>query len=245
MRFNDMAASMRHQVDELQRMERDAVRFVADVSHELRTPLAAMVAVTEVLEKESPTLSGDGLAAARLITSEVTTLAALVEDLMEISRFDAGSARIRAEDVDVAEAVRQSLVVRGFDGRVTSVLPPRLPARLDVRRLDVIVGNLVGNALRHGAPPVTVALRALPGGIEIAVLDRGHGIPPDVLPQVFDRFYKGDAARTRADSTGSGLGLAIVQENVRLHGGSIWAGNDQRGGALFVVRLPHRQEGTE
>lgn len=244
-RFNDMADSMSHQVQELRRMERDAVRFVADVSHELRTPLAAMVAVTEVLEKESSALSGDGLAAARLISAEVTTLAALVEDLMEISRFDAGSARIRAEDVDVAEALRQSMSVRGFDAQVRMDVPPRLPARLDVRRLDVIVSNLVGNALRHGTPPVKVALRPLPGGIEITVVDRGPGIPPEVLPQVFNRFFKGDAARTRADSTGSGLGLAIVQENVRLHGGSIWAGNDQLGGARFVVRLPHQPAGQQ
>ncbi|WP_344744937.1 ATP-binding protein [Streptosporangium vulgare] len=106
----------------------------------------------------------------------------------------------------------------------------------------MITANLVGNALRHGAPPVTVRLRAEgprdTGRVVIEVRDSGEGVDPDVLPHVFDRFSKADAARTRSD--GSGLGLAIALENARLHGGSIDVTNPPGGGALFSLTLPRR-----
>lgn len=111
---------------------------------------------------------------------------------------------------------------------------------LDPPRFDVIVANLVGNALRHGAQPVRVRLRTeRREGVDWLVTeveDRGPGIDPAVLPHIFDRFYKADEARTR--SAGSGLGLAITQENVRLHGGTVHGANRPDGGAVFTVELP-------
>ena len=103
---------------------------------------------------------------------------------------------------------------------------------MDRRRLDVIVANLVGNALKHGGAPVRVAVR--PGVIEVS--DNGPGIPEDALPHIFDRFYKADTARARSE--GSGLGLAIAWENARLHGGTIEAAHAPEGGAVFTLRLP-------
>ncbi|HEX6353100.1 MAG TPA: ATP-binding protein [Actinophytocola sp.] len=117
-----------------------------------------------------------------------------------------------------------------------------MAARLDSRRLDVIVANLVGNALRHGAPPVTVRLRAEPDWITVEVGDRGPGMDDQILPHVFSRFFKADTARAR--SAGSGLGLAIAWENARLHLGSLVADNRPEGGALFTLRLP-RNSGSE
>src|SRR5205807_423106 len=108
------------------------------------------------------------------------------------------------------------------------------------RRLDVIVANLVGNALRHGRPPVRVHVSESREQVWIEVTDRGPGLPERVLPHVFDRFYKADAARTR--TRGSGLGLAIALENARLHGGDLTAGNASGGGARFVLRLPRDLE---
>ncbi|MFC6016243.1 ATP-binding protein [Plantactinospora solaniradicis] len=241
--FNYTAERLERQVGELRRMEADARRFVADVSHELRTPLAAMTAVTDVLDEEAPRLPGDAGRAARLVSQETQNLTQLVTDLIEVTRFDSGTAALNLDDVDVAAAVRATLHARGWTDRVVTDLPPGTLARLDPRRLDVIMANLVGNALRHGARPVSVRLRADPDWIVLSVSDRGPGLDPRVLPRVFDRFYKADSARSRSE--GSGLGLAIAWENARLHRadadrGSLVAGNDPAGGAVFTLRLPRR-----
>ncbi|WFE53689.1 HAMP domain-containing sensor histidine kinase [Micromonospora sp. WMMD1155] len=239
--FNDTAGTLERQVGELRRMESDARRFVADVSHELRTPLAAMTAVTDVLDEEAEHLPGDAGRAARLVSRETQNLTQLVNDLIEVSRFDSGTARLALDDVDVAAAVSATLRIRGWTDRVRAELPPGVVARLDPRRLDVIVANLVGNALRHGAEPVSVRLSADEDWVTVEVADHGPGLDPEVLPHVFDRLYKADTARTRSD--GSGLGLAISWENARLHRhgerrGSLVAGNDPGGGAVFTLRLP-------
>ncbi|MEU6206354.1 HAMP domain-containing sensor histidine kinase [Micromonospora musae] len=239
--FNHTAERLQRQVDELRRLEADARRFVADVSHELRTPLTAMTAVTDVLDEEAPRLPGDAGRAARLVSQETQNLTRLVNDLIEVTRFDSGTAALALDEVDVAEAVRATLRARGWTDQVSTDLPSGTLARLDPRRLDVIVANLVGNALRHGAPPVSVWLRADPDWTVLTVADRGPGLDPQVLPHVFDRFYKADSARSRSE--GSGLGLAIAWENARLHRagaarGSLAAGNDPAGGAVFTLRLP-------
>ncbi|MYR58020.1 HAMP domain-containing protein, partial [Streptomyces sp. SID625] len=238
--FNDTAAALEQSVAELRRMEERARRFAADVSHELRTPLAAMTAVTDVLDEESSRLDRVTGEAVRLVSEETARLARLVDDLMEISRFDAGAAELGADDIDLAESVRHTLAARGWLDRVAADLPEPdgLRARVDPRRIDVVVANLVGNALRHGAPPVALRLTAEGGWAVLTVADRGPGIPEADLPHVFERFYKASRARTRSES--SGLGLAITAENVRLHGGRVRAANAPGGGAVFTVELPLR-----
>ena len=237
--FNGMASALEGKVSELQQMEARARQFAGDVSHELRTPLTAMTAVVGILD-EHPGLTGDAAAAARLVGQEVKHLNRLVEDLIEISRFDAGTAQLVTDETDIAKAVSQCLRARGWSSVGTDV-PAGLMARLDRRRFDVILANLVGNAMRHGGPPVTVQARVqsgAPGGGQLAVevRDHGPGLPPAAIPYIFDRFYKADTARAR--SAGSGLGLAIAWENARLHGGHIHAGNHPDGGAVFTVGLP-------
>ncbi|MFH7594290.1 HAMP domain-containing sensor histidine kinase [Streptomyces racemochromogenes] len=244
--FNETAGALEESVAELREAEARARRFAADVSHELRTPLAGMLAVTEVLDEDAEHLDPDTAKALRLISAETGKLAVLVEDLMEISRFDARAAGLNLDDVDVAETVRKTLQRRHWDDdRVTTDLPEGVRGRLDPRRFDVVLANLVGNALRHGAAPVRIALRTAsrPEGerLVVEVADSGPGIAADVLPHIFDRFFKADAARTR--SAGSGLGLAISLENVRLHGGTLTAANapegtDTHGGAVFTVDMP-------
>jgi two-component system, OmpR family, sensor histidine kinase MtrB len=234
--FNEMASALEDKVTELQRMEARARQFAGDVSHELRTPLTAMTAVTDVLG-ENAGMTGDAAAAAQLVRQEILHLNRLVDDLIEISRFDAGTAQLVAEDTDVAAAVSRCLRARGWTDVRTGV-PAGLTVRLDRRRFDVIVANLAGNALRHGGPPVTVTAGLQPDGqhLAVAVRDHGPGLPPAAIPHVFDRFYKADTARAR--SAGSGLGLAIAWENARLHGGNIEAGNHPDGGAIFTLLLP-------
>ncbi|WNI21389.1 HAMP domain-containing sensor histidine kinase [Streptomyces sp. ITFR-16] len=238
--FNESSTKLQESVEELRQAEERARRFASDVSHELRTPLAGMLAVTEVLDEDAADLRPDTAAAVRLISAETGKLATLVEDLMEMSRFDARAAGLHPDEVDVAETIRKTLQARRWEDRVVTELPDGIRAVLDPRRFDVVVANLVGNALRHGAEPVTLRLRTVRrDGADVLVTeveDSGPGIDDTVLPHIFDRFYKADAARTR--SAGSGLGLAIAQENVRLHGGTVHAANGPTGGAVFTVELP-------
>uniref|UniRef100_A0AAU2UZM0 histidine kinase n=1 Tax=Streptomyces sp. NBC_00003 TaxID=2903608 RepID=A0AAU2UZM0_9ACTN len=236
--FNESAEELERSVEELQKAEARARRFASDVSHELRTPLAGMLAVTEVLDEDADGLDPDTARAVRLISAETGKLATLVEDLMEISRFDAKAAELNADEVDVAETIRKTLQRRHWEDRVVTQLPDGVRAMIDPRRFDIVVANLVGNALRHGSEPVTVRLRpgSGDGPLVVEVADRGPGIDAAVLPHIFDRFFKADAARTR--SAGSGLGLAITLENVRLHGGTVRAANGPDGGAVFTVELP-------
>lgn len=247
--FNDAAEKLERSVTELRALEASSRRFVADVSHELRTPLAAMTAVSELLEEEADSLGEQGAPAARLVVAEIDRLATLVEDLMEVSRFDAGTAALVLDDVDIADLVTACLDARAWMDAVDLRSPRGIIARVDARRLDVMVSNLVGNALRHGGSPVTVEIRReprahapgtlVPEGAEdlvIDVSDTGPGIPEDVLPHVFDRFYKADSSRARSE--GSGLGLSIVMENARIHGGTAFASNVPGGGAMFSLRLP-------
>lgn len=238
--FNAMATALQDHVEQLRGLEAQSRRFVADVSHELRTPLAAMTAVADVLDDEADGISGNAAIAARLVSQETRNLNRLVNDLIEVSRFDAGTAALRLEEVDVVAAVRGCLEARGWGQQVVTEMPQALSIRLDPRRFDVIMANLVGNALRHGATPVHVRQRSTSRGLQswmaIDVLDHGPGVPPELLPHLFDRFVKADTARTRSD--GSGLGLAIAAANARLHGGTIIADNLPEGGAMFTLWLP-------
>jgi two-component system sensor histidine kinase MtrB len=241
--FNDMAAALEGKVGELQRMEAQARQFAGDVSHELRTPLTAMTAVADILPGH-PGLTGDAAAAAQLVSQEIRHLNRLVHDLIEISRFDAGTAQLVLDNNDVAAAVAACVRARGWS-EVDTDIPAGLTMQLDRRRFDVILANLIGNALCHGRPPVTVQASIQPadGGEQLALVvrDHGSGIPAEALPHVFERFYKADTARSRSED--SGLGLAIAWENTRLHGGHIEAANLPGGGALFTLRLPVRQAG--
>jgi two-component system sensor histidine kinase MtrB len=221
-------------------MEANARRFASDVSHELRSPLAAMTAVTQILEDRSATMDTEEARATALIIEGITRLGRLVEDLLEISRLDAGTVVLDQETVRVADAVDTCLNLRDWTDRVSIDVPAYLTVTADRRRLDVILANLIGNALKHGAAPFEIraaaVLHGLRGNLQVTVRDHGPGLAPEALPVVFDRFYKAEAARSPSD--GSGLGLAIALENARLHGGSITAANAPGTGATFTLTLP-------
>nr|WP_223290960.1 HAMP domain-containing sensor histidine kinase [Streptomyces avicenniae] len=242
--FNDAAASLEARVAELSGREEASRRFVADMSHELRTPMTAITAMTEVLEEEIDSLDPMIAPAVQLVVSETRRLNDLVENLMEVTRFDAGTARMVLDAVDIADQVTACIDARAWLDAVELDAPRHVIASLDPRRLDVILANLIGNALKHGGSPVRVSLREEtgPAGPEVVirVADHGPGIPAEVLPHVFDRFYKASASRPRSD--GSGLGLSIALENAHLHGGDITARNLPGGGAEFTLRLPHRTQ---
>lgn len=248
--FNETAAALEKSVTELRQMEAQARRFAADVSHELRTPLAAMSAVTDVLNEDATHLEGDTASAVWLISEETARLAALVNDLLEMSRFDAGAIALNLDEIDLGESLQRTLASRGWLDQVDTDLPAAGTVRglVDPRRLDIIVANLTGNALQHGARPVVLGLAQRTGDdgrgwVVIVVEDSGPGIPDAAMPHIFDRFYKANTARSRSGN--SGLGLAITAENVRLHGGTLRAANNAHGGATFTVELPLRRDRTE
>jgi two-component system, OmpR family, sensor histidine kinase MtrB len=238
--FNYAAEALEKRVDDMAARDEASRRFVADMSHELRTPLTAITAVTEILEEELEAESGsiDPMIepAVRLVVSETRRLNDLVENLMEVTRFDAGTARLVLDDVDVADQITACIDTRAWLDAVDLDAERGIHARLDPRRLDVILANLIGNALKHGGSPVRVSVRTADHEVVITVRDHGPGIPEDVLPHVFDRFYKASASRPRSD--GSGLGLSIALENAHIHGGEITAANSPEGGAVFTLRLP-------
>ncbi|MFF3214345.1 sensor histidine kinase [Streptomyces sp. NPDC002886] len=244
--FNSMAAKLQHDDAQLRLLEDNARRFASDIAHELRTPLAAMSAVTDVLDEDaaSGALPPDTADAVALIASETRRLVRTVEDLMEVARFDSGHAELHAETYDLRTALATALRLRGWeeDPRITTELPDAIKVHIDTRRIDVVLANLIGNALHHGAPPVTVTGRICPhhATAVLTVTDTGPGIAEKDLPHLFDRFFKADTARPRSE--GSGLGLAIAAENTRLHGGTLTAANaahpSGKSGAVFTLNLP-------
>ncbi|MFJ9607220.1 ATP-binding protein [Kitasatospora sp. NPDC101176] len=233
--FNRAAESLHEQVEELSAREAQSRRFVADMSHELRTPLTAMTAVTDILEDEAESLDPMIEPAVRLVVSETRRLSDLVENLMEVTRFDAGTAKLVADEVDIADLIMSCIDGRAWYDAVELDAPRGILAVVDPRRLDVVFANLIGNALKHGGSPVRVKVRESGGSVRVEVSDSGPGIPEDVLPHVFDRFYKAD--RGRARSEGSGLGLSIAMANAQIHGGTITAANGEVG-AVFTLTLP-------
>lgn len=233
--FNETAEALARSMAELRAMDASSRRFVADVSHELRTPLTAMTAVTEVLE-DVESADPTTISAAHLIANETKRLARLVEDLMEISRFDAGTAGMRIEDINLPELIEATLAARGWTSKVTVSGPALLPVRIDARRMDVVIANLAGNALKHGGEPVALSVFDQGSHVLVHVADSGPGIPAEALPHIFERFFKADKARGRSE--GSGLGLSIAFENARMHGGELSAGNRPEGGAVFTLRFP-------
>jgi two-component system sensor histidine kinase MtrB len=239
--FNEMAAALE---DRIQR-ER---RFVSDVSHELRTPLTTLRASADYLLEHGEDLTPAVRRAAELLGADIGYLQRLVDDLLDLSRLDAGRVDMAWEPLNVADLVREvvSRRTRAVDNDVRMEVeddPDRLVTVGDKRRLERVVGNLVDNALSHGGgEEVTVRVQADNGAVRLSVEDRGPGVPANAATRIFERFFKTDPSRHRGDGRGSGLGLAIALENAHLHGADIRVYNGRDGGAKFEVVLPRRQE---
>jgi two-component system sensor histidine kinase MtrB len=228
--FNEMAAALEAKIAALSAAQARERRFTSDVAHELRTPLTALVGEASLLAGHLDRMPPESRRPAELLIADVGRLRRLVEELMEISRFDQGAESVQAEDVDVGALVAATLQARGWDGRV-AVEGNGASMRTDPRRLERIVANLVDNAFEHGGSAVTVRIEG--DGIEVA--DDGPGIAPEHLPHLFERFYKADSSRS---GSGTGLGLAIAQENARLLGGEIQVHSEPGAGSRFTLRLP-------
>ena len=234
-RFNHMADALGDTIGRLQAAQAQNRRFVADVSHELRTPLAALVAEASIVGEHLDQLPPESRRAAEMLVGDVGRLRSLVEELMELSRFDADAEQVQLESVDLVKLIRTVVASRlpttRFEPLARSVVVDS-----DPRRLDRILGNFLDNAREHaGGSEVEIELAVGRDEFVIAVSDRGPGVPPDRLERIFERFTKVDASRHGGSS---GLGLAIAAEHAALLGGHIRAINRDGGGLRLELALP-------
>lgn len=216
--------------------------FVSLVAHELRTPLTSIKGFASLL------LQPEGHEAAareeflRIISSEALRLNRLIENLLNLARIEAGQMARKREPVNLARAAQTAITnlsVSLEQHRILLDLPEELPSALaDPDGVIQIFMNLLANAMKYApAGTVTISARAETGLVTVHVTDEGPGIPPEDLARLFDRFFRRDDERTRAQP-GTGLGLSVCRALVEAHGGKIWAENPAGGGARFVFTLP-------
>jgi signal transduction histidine kinase len=238
--FNDMAAAL-----EL-RVERDT-RFTSDVSHELRSPLMTLAASVEVMHARREEMPERAQVALDLLIADVARFQGLVEDLLEISRFDAGAIRLNVEELLVGEFVRQAVAISSLP--TTSVLvtstADQIIIRGDRRRLARVIANLVDNGRAYGGGELEISVfvpddEDPPSQVWITVEDHGLGVPLEERDLIFERFARGVVAGRRSGSDGAGLGLSLVDEHVKLHRGRVWVEERHDGteGACFIIELP-------
>jgi signal transduction histidine kinase len=233
--FNNMSA-------ELESLEHLRRELVANVSHELKTPISALRAHLENLLDGVEQADPDTL---QIMLNQSERLGRLVEQLLDLSRIESGELRLNRTPVPLHPLVREVLseieVARAVRGvLVRDAVPDDLPAVLvDAERVHQVLYNLLDNALRYTPPggEVTVEARPANGSCQVAVIDTGHGIEPEHLPRLFERFYRADAARARGDG-GTGIGLAIARSVVEAHGGHIRAESRVGQGSVFTFDLP-------
>jgi two-component system sensor histidine kinase MtrB len=243
--FNQMAASLQSQIRRLENLSRLQQRFVSDVSHELRTPLTTVQMASEVLYDSRDRFDPQTARSAELLKGELDRFEELLSDLLDLSRFDAGAARLELDTIDLAQVAKQAAedpVLARADIAVT-VLGAGEPAivEADIRRIDRIVRNLLTNAAKYsGSPRVEIEVRQTDECVSLAVRDFGVGLSGDENLRVFDRFWRADPARAQG---GTGLGLAISREDAALHGGTLQAWGRPGEGSEFILTIP-RPEGS-
>ncbi|MBW0091279.1 HAMP domain-containing histidine kinase [Pseudonocardia sp. KRD-184] len=241
--YNEMAQSIQSQIQQLEEFGALQRRFTSDVSHELRTPLTTVRMAADVLYASREELLPALRRSSELLVTELDRFEALLADLLEISRLDAGVAELVAEGVDVRSVVLRAVeAVRGIADETGTELDLDLPegilAEIDNRRVERIVRNLVANAVDHGeGRPVRVQLAADDRAVAVLVRDQGVGLRPGEAGLVFNRFWRAEESRARR-SGGSGLGLSISVEDARLHGGWLQAWGEVGRGAAFRLTLP-------
>ena len=242
--FNRMATSLQRQIRQLEDLSRVQRRFVSDVSHELRTPLTTVRMAADVLHEARAGFEPAVERSAELLQQQLDRFEALLADLLEISRYDAGAAQLEAEPTDlrgVARSVLEAMeALADRKGSRLSLVEPATPctAEVDSRRIERILRNLVANAIEHGeGRPVRVIVAADEHAVAIAVRDHGIGLAPSDVGMVFNRFGRADPARARTTG-GTGLGLSIALEDAHLHDGWLQAWGEPGDGCQFRLTVP-------
>ncbi|RFU21892.1 sensor histidine kinase [Geodermatophilus marinus] len=242
--FNAMADSLQRQITQLEALSQLQQRFTSDVSHELRTPLTTVQMAAEVLHESREDFPAHVARSAELLHTELDRFEALLSDLLEISRYDAGAAVLDWEPTDLGALVDRvvagmaALAERHGCELTVSGPPEEVIAEVDARRVERILRNLVGNAIEHGSgKPVEITWAANRTAAAVTVRDHGVGLSSAEAQHVFDRFWRADPSRVRTVG-GSGLGLSISLEDARLHGGWLQVWGQPGAGAQFRLTVP-------
>ena len=239
--------SMVKRVNSTQRSQRD---FVANVSHELKTPLTSVQGFAQAILDETADTPEARKQAAQIIYNEAGRMHRMALDLLDLARFEAGTADLKMSSVDMGPLLRGVIEKFALQAQKAGVnlqvdVPSDLPLLIgDGDRLAQVFTNLVDNALKYTPTKGHVTLSAANVGneMELSITDTGEGVPDEALPHLFDRFYQVDPARAGGEKHGAGLGLAIVQEITQAHGGRISVRSQAGHGTTFVIHLPLAQK---
>ena len=242
--FNEMAESIEKQIARLENLSRVQQRFVSDVSHELRTPLTTLRMASEVIYSSKDSFDPIVARSAELLVAQLDRFEKLLEDLLEVSRFDAEVAVLEAVDFDMVQLVQRCADDLGLVAkeRKTEIYvnsaEPVIMVKADIRRVERILRNLLANAIDHSEElQIDVRIEASDHDVAVGVRDYGIGLDENALTRVFDRFWRADPSRARTRG-GTGLGLSIALEDARLHNGELEAWGRPGRGSHFVVTLP-------
>ena len=237
-----LASLLNHTFERLHDTFEQQAQFTADASHELRTPISVILAQTELalMRDRTPEEYREALESCHRSGEQMKQV---VNSLLELARMDSGEFALHREPVDLAVVVRDAMLfveplVQQRDGEIIANLE-QITGEVDAAKLQQVVSNLLSNAIKHNPDgcKVNVNLKQDEDWAVLSVRDEGDGIAPDVLPHVFERFFRADRARSRVDGS-TGLGLSIAKAIVEAHGGTITARSTPGQGSEFVVRLP-------
>lgn len=244
MSFNKMAESLSNQIRQLEEYGSLQRQFTSDVSHELRTPLTTVRMAADLIADGAEDLDPATRRASELMNSELERFEMLLNDLLEISRHDAGVADLSAEKVDVRRCIdaayqQVTVVAQESKTEVRMHMPDEpVAATVDTRRIERVLRNLMANAIDHSeGNPVDVYVRASDSAVAFTVVDHGVGLKPEQEELVFNRFWRADPSRVRRTG-GTGLGLAIAREDAHLHGGELEAHGIPGVGSCFRLTVP-------
>ncbi len=242
--FNRMADSLQEKIVQLERLSTLQQRFVSDVSHELRTPLSTVRLGTELLYDSRENMTPMQVRSVELLHGQVDRFQSMLADLLEISRFDAGSAMLTIDTEDFIQVLSNILqealphLERTNTKLNVHTNHESIMVDMDRVRIERVLRNLLYNAIEHGeSRPIDVYVDVNATNLGIAVRDHGIGLSEDEAVQVFNRFWRADTSRKRTLG-GTGLGLSIAAEDVRLHGGTLEAWGEKGRGACFTMNLP-------
>ena len=239
--FNEMAVSMQQQISRLENLSRLQQRFVSDVSHELRTPLTTIRMASEVIAEHRVKMDPAAARSAELLQSQIARFESLLNDLLEVSRFDASASILELKETDM-----KNLVIQAIDQLAVSTLgqiqsdfsDEPVMAAVDTRRIERVLRNLISNAIDHSeGKTVEITVRQSDREVAVGVRDYGVGFTERESERLFDRFWRADPSRSRLRG-GTGLGLSIALDDAKLHQGTLKAWGAPGKGAHFVLTVP-------
>ena len=242
--FNEMANSLKTQINKLENLSNVQQRFVGDVTHELRTPLTTLRMAAAIIHGAKNTFDPTIQRSVELMMVQLDRFERLLEDLLEISRFDAEVAVLEPVEFDFCNLVSKSIDdIRIFANEAGVHIELERPAdsvylKGDIRRIERILRNLLTNAIDHAdGKPIKVMIKRDENAVAVSVRDHGVGLDKESALRVFDRFWRADPSRSRTRG-GTGLGLSMALEDARLHNGELEVYGEPGRGANFVLTLP-------